>query len=409
MPIELRYGVDSSLFLDLPDGALVAACDAPRGTPIVDTASAVADALDAPLDYPPLSKAVVPGDKVVLALDPGLPQAATIVAAVVKYLLENNIAAGDVTVLRTQADIDLGAEDPRQCLAEPIRNAVNVETHNPENRGHLGFLTTSHDGQPVYLNRTLSDADVVLPIGCLRCSHVAGYHGINRTVFPTFSDAKTLVRCRATEAADLSREGPDRSQAESDEVAWLLGARFTIQVIPGADGNIMGVLAGEVDRVFREGRSRCEAAWSYEVPRRASLVVASVAGDPMEQTWENLGRALAAASRAVAPDGAIAVCTDLGAEPGPAVQKLAQMEDRDKALRKIRKDCPADTFAAHELAYAQQRAKVYLLSRLDETFVEELGVSPIGAADEIARLARHHSSCIVLANAQYAVPSPVED
>ncbi len=53
--------------------------------------------------------------------------------------------------------------------------------------------------------------------------------------------------------------------------------------------------------------------------------------------------------------------------------------------------------------------QVYLLSRLEEEVVEELGVGHVATAAEIARLASHRGSCILLANAQYAVPTAVEE
>jgi hypothetical protein len=48
-----------------------------------------------------------------------------------------------------------------------------------------------------------------------------------------------------------------------------------------------------------------------------------------------------------------------------------------------------------------QGHKVYLLSQLDPSVVEELDVIPIAKPDELNRLARQHGSCIVLSNAPY--------
>ena len=75
MPSILRYGADSSVAFDLPADVLLAECDAPRGQPLDDPAAAVAAALDDPIEFPPLAQAVVPGDLVALAVEPGLPQA----------------------------------------------------------------------------------------------------------------------------------------------------------------------------------------------------------------------------------------------------------------------------------------------------------------------------------------------
>jgi hypothetical protein len=45
---------------------------------------------------------------------------------------------------------------------------------------------------------------------------------------------------------------------------------------------------------------------------------------------------------------------------------------------------------------------------LDDELVESLGMAPVQSPQEIERLAHRHPSCILLEDAQYAVPT-VED
>jgi hypothetical protein len=46
---------------------------------------------------------------------------------------------------------------------------------------------------------------------------------------------------------------------------------------------------------------------------------------------------------------------------------------------------------------------VYLLSRLDDETVEDLGFAPVDSVDELARLAGHHESFVVIDDSQRAV------
>jgi len=118
-----------------------------------------------------------------------------------------------------------------------------------------------------------------------------------------------------------------------------------------------------------------------------------------QQTWENLGRALEAAENFVEEGGAIAVCCELSAPPGPAMQHLAGESSHEAALRHVAKKRPVDTLAAAQLVHALDRCKVYLFSRIDASVVEDLDMIPIDRAEELVRLARKHSSCILLSNA----------
>ena len=111
----------------------------------------------------------------------------------------------------------------------------------------------------------------------------------------------------------------------------------------------------------------------------------------------------------MADNGAIAVVTDLATKPGPALDVIRRARDPADAERHIRRQASADAATAHLLVQALERSRVYLLSRLDESVVEDLGIAPVAAPADIARLARRHRSCILLGNAQYAKPTPVED
>src|SRR5438552_17285998 len=104
MPSVLRYGSQSQVTFDLPAAALVAECGLPRGEPLDDPAAAMAAALINPIDFPALGRCVIPGDRVTIALDPGLPQLPLLVAGLVETFLGAGIEPAHITILRTIAD-----------------------------------------------------------------------------------------------------------------------------------------------------------------------------------------------------------------------------------------------------------------------------------------------------------------
>ncbi len=399
----LHYGTDSSVRLELADGLSADECGTPRGSPLANPAAAVAAALDEPLDYPPLAKTATPGDRVVLALDHALPQAGQIAAAVIRSLVAAGVEPDGITILRSQADRRRGAEDPCCLLDDTLRERVTAVTHDPSDRDGLAYLAANDEGEPIVLNRLLTDADVVLSIGCLQSETATGYFGIHTPLFPAFSDAQTLSRFRRLDILGSGAPGRRQLQSEVDQTAWLLGVNFTVQVVPAAGDRLLHVVAGQCDAVRRRGRQLYDEAWSWLVARRSSLVIAAIEGGQTHQTWENFGRALDAAGAVVEDDGAIAVCCELADAPGPGVQSIAAARSRRSALKHIRKDRPDDALPAAQLARALDHDKIYLLSRLDPGLVEELEMIPLAGGDELARLARRHRSCILVANAPRTV------
>lgn len=399
----LQYGAGSSVCLEFAEGAPPAECGVPRGEPPDDLAAAVAEALDEPLDYPPLARSTTPWDRIVLALDHGIPQASQITAAVISSLVDAGVDPDGISVLRTRADVDGGADDPCRLVPEPLRERITLFTHDPTNRQRLAYLAATEAGEPILLSRAIHDADLVLPIGCLHDEAAAGYYGIHGTVFPTYSDHKTLLKFRGLGSLNTGAKHRKALNQQVDHVAWLLGINFTIQLVPSAGTSVLHVIAGQSDAVRRRGRELYRAAWSGSVPHRASLVVAAIRGDANQQTWQNFGRALAAALELVEDGGSIAVCCDLAAAPGPAMQRMVGARSREAALRRIRKERPPDALPAAQLARALDRGKVYLLSRLDPSDVEDLEMIYVAAPEELARLARRHDSCTLLSNAAHAI------
>lgn len=409
MTISLRYGIDSELRIEPQATTSVLECRAPRGEEHSDPFAATLEALSHPLGYPPLNLACVPGDKVTLALDFAVPQADAIVAAIVHCLRSADVAAQDITILRTPGDAALAATDPRGRLDATDRGSVSLLTHDPTVRRDLGYLGASADGRPHLMHRAILDADLVVAVGRLECSASPDYYGDFGGVFPAFSDQASQHRLRNPGTPETRASKLAAMRQEIDEVAWLLGARFAVQVIPAEADAVGQVLAGDSSHVFRRGEELCRERWAFEMPHRASLVVGAIRRGSVCTDWRDVARALEACSRLVEDEGVIAICCDLATPPGDGLRHLPAFDDPYLALKRIRKERPADAWMATLLVETLARCKVYFLSQLDEATVEELGMVPIAQGSDLARLVARSRSCILVSNAQHVMATARED
>lgn len=396
---SLRYGAESQLQLELPESIEIFDHSSPHGPEVADPTAAVMQALAAPIGYPPLIEATVPGDRVVIAVEGTVPQAESIVAGCLRTLLNARARPEDILVL-TNGHAEFAAS-LLQSAAADVRYAVKVLRHDPTDKQSQAYLAATKEGNPIHVHRTLVDADVVIPIGLLRHDTSLAYYGSAGTLFPTFSDRETQQRYARSETDDRARYQRARRQ-ESQEVAWLLGAPMTVQVIPGGQDAVLGVIAGEMRAVDKEGQRLCRQAWRCDLPHRAGLVIASLGGGPSQQTWEGFARALDAALAAVADQGSIVVCSSLAERPGPALKAIAAWSADQVLPKRIRRDLSGDGLSAMRIADARTHVHVYLLSELSRSNVEELGIGHVTSPDEIARLCRQYDSCALLGDAQYA-------
>ncbi len=404
MPQKIRYGEKHVLSLDVPAATLVAECTNRRAAPLDDPAAAVAAALSHPEHFPPFRKAVVPGDRVVIAVDAGTPQLGAVSAGAVHTLLEASVQAHDITILvPSEAAAGQWKQESLAAVPGDLAGQIQVAIHDPEAEDELSYLAATAEGHPIYLNRLLCDADVVLPVETARVDSSLGYLGAHACLYPAFSDRATQARFRIPAATTVENQR-QRHREESNEVAWLLGVQFAVQIIPGPGDSILHVLAGQVDEIGEHGQRLCREAWAYSVPRAANLVIASIAGGQQQQTWENFGRALYAASQVCTDEGTIVLCTELRCRPGPALRRLIGHGQSGDMLNRLSNVSSPDAVSASLLIEACESKHVYLLSGLSEQTVEDLGLGFVSEPGDIGRLSQRHASCILLPDAHRAMP-----
>ena len=393
----VRYGDEACFTIESSGNGLLVECGRPQLEPLHDCATAVAEALAKPLGYPPLAEITTEDDRILLAVDSHLPRAAEIVTAVVEMLVESGVDPGGITVLQEKTSLD----DACSLIPDEIKRQIRSARHDAEDNNKMAYLATTAAGEPIVLNRLLTDADFVLPIGCVQDARAKGYFGINSAISPTFSDKNTQSRFRSAQSCD-----DQTLTKEADEVGWLLGVTFSIQVIPGSGDEVLQIVAGEVDKVRERTRRLFDDAWRHSIAAKAKLVVATIEGGSRHQSWQNLARAITNAATLVEEDGAIAVICELEEEPGPAVRHLSQARSREEALEEIRQNPPQDAPAAVQLAQALERNHIYLMSRLDDSLLEDLEITPIASPHELNRLVSGVTAggdtCILLSNAPSA-------
>jgi hypothetical protein len=267
MQVAVSYQ-DEELALEVPDDRLIGVWHGPASVPESEVEGLVRDALERPLGFPPLRQAVVPGDRVAIPFDPDVPHGLRVLHALCGTLREAGVEPESIRVIATGP----GAE----VSAALLPAGVSWTEHDPDDRAGIAYLATSAGGRRIYLNRHLTDADLVVPVGRLGFDPVLGQRGPWGVIFPGLSDAATQRAYRALAGGRPSDPGaPGPALAETAEVSWLLGSQFHVGVVPGATG-LARVVAGLEETVRAEGRRVVASSWTFHAESRADLVVAGI-------------------------------------------------------------------------------------------------------------------------------------
>ncbi|MBI5758703.1 MAG: DUF2088 domain-containing protein [Planctomycetales bacterium] len=399
MSIRLNYGRGSRFEYEVAPDRIVADHVAP--SPVMDFADDLRKALEQPLDFPPFAQLFVPGDRVLLALDRHTPRSATIIAEVWKALEQRGVDPQSVRILQPGGIDGDPLSDPRSELPVSVREQIAWSIHDPADKQSQAFLASATNGEPIYLARELVDAEVAVSIGELAFDSLMGYRGTGSVFYPGLSSVDAIQRAVGIGHQELAPNDDRPLRQLVDEVTWLLGTLFSIQVIPSSGSDVAQVLAGANDNVFRRGQKLLAEHWQIEIDKRADIVVAAVDCDAEGHGWKQIGAALASARNLVTRGGAIILLTELSAELTPGLELLRDTKSPRDALRPLRKMSPVDLVPASQIAQAADWADVYLLSRLNDDVVVDLFMLPLKDEQAVRRLLDNKRSCVFIEGAQH--------
>lgn len=394
--VTIPCGLGRTCQVDLGEHTILAPASLGVGAPI-DPVAATRAALAAPLHYPPLASALVPGDRVTIALGRGVPQVASVLRGAIESLVEAGVQAADISVLSVEPLAD-------ETDLAPVLQELGVAfaLHQPDNADALAMVGLTAKYEPLRLSRQLTDADFVLPISTSRPARRDGGPAKFGGLFPRFSSRETLDRFHGRSRMG---KGHERRMAEADEAGWLLGVGMVVVVTPGPEGGATSVVAGEPAAASAQGARHFAEIWERSTDRAGDLVIAAVAGAAGQQTWANFARAVSAGEKVRAAEGALAICCELTEPPGDAFGALVDAMDYQQVVRSLRGNDAADAKQALILAQALARGPVYLRSALAPELVESYGMTAVESDAELSRLGAGRWHTIVIHDAQRLRPS----
>jgi hypothetical protein len=383
---------DEVVEFDLPGESLLGCWSGPAGGTAEAAESALRGALEQPLEYPPLRQLVVPGDRVAIALDSTLTDVRLVLGVVDEILRQAGVVRGGVSVVATP-----GAT---AALAEEVPPGIRLFVHDPADARSLAYLATTREGRRIYLNRQITDADVVLPVGRLGFDPLLGYRGPWSVLFPGLSDAATAGWYRQL----LEDDPPDRlaPRARLDEpfeVSWLLGTQMHVGLLPGAFG-LTEAIAGLAEPAREAGVKALSESWCFQAQERADCVVVGVGLPGRQAGLNDLIDALVTASRLVSQGGRIVALSTARGAIGRSLQRLAAASDLREASAALRgHHSDPDSVAGRRLCRVLDWADVYLLSELDRHVVEDLSMIPLDHPEDARRLASRSGTCLLVSHA----------
>lgn len=386
--VEVPVG-RSSWSLTVRDADLLPLREPTRPT-VPDVRAAVAEALDHPVRFEAFRRALTPDDRIALVVDESLPHLPELIAGVLEYLASAGISPAAVTAVSPPGADQPWLNDLPDALAD-----LQTEVHQPDDRPRLSYLAASKDARPIYLNRTVVDADQSIVLSGRQYDPLLGRAGAAGLLYPGLADAAAMKNVVSRLSPQTDPGGAFPTEAEAVEVAWLLGSPFFVQVIEG-DGDAIAVIVCGLKDAIPAGAEMQDAVWKSDAPARADTAIVTLTGDPARHDFAALARAAACGARAVKQDGTVILLSEADPDLGPAADILRRCDDPPDAVKLLFQKKPADAGPAVQWAWAAGRAKLYLASEIRPTTVEEMFATPLTGPKDVQRLLDAPGTCLIV-------------
>ncbi len=397
--VKLNYGYTGEFHCEIPTERLIWQHQAPA--PLENVALKTQQVLNSPLELPPLDLAVVPGDKITIVVDHQTPAVDEIINSLWSYFTDCGIEAGDVTILQSQSTPSEFVPKLKDAVATELQEEALWVIHDPKSQDTLGYLGTSAGGERVYLSKYLLEADFILPIELVGYDPLIGYAGGGSSIYPGFSSQEAILKSRGQSHRELTPAESRPLRQLIDEVGWMLGLQYSLQVIPSAGAGVSEIIFGSSEAAFRKGKSLLDQYWKLEPEYKSEVVVIAVESGPAGHAWNQLGRVLETARNLVTQDGRIVLLTQIDAEFDAGMRILSSCHEPLDAIKPLRDSQPNDLVTATQMALASDWALICLLSKASSDEIEDLFIIPVEDEAEVQRLLQTDETVAIIASAQH--------
>ncbi len=329
---ELKIGKRTETF-SVPEEQLLYELVGKNQPPPPDLAAAYCHALDHPIDSPPLSEIVKPGETVAITVSDITrvwQHNELTLPLLINYLNKAGIADQDITVI-----IAVGAhrQNSEQELAElctrEICNRVRVVNHNAWDTDNMVYYGKTSRGTEVSFNRIVAEADRVILTGGVIYHYMVGYGGGRKSILPGVSSLKTIQQSHMWAMGKCLGEGSNPlaanmktagnpSHEDMMEAAAFLKADFIVNVVPNLEGDITGIFTGNWISAWQRATQLVDQIFGVFIEEQADIVIASAGGYPKDINLYQSQKTIDNAVYAMKPGGIaiiLAECPDIQ-EPG---------------------------------------------------------------------------------------------
>ena len=380
--MKLEFGLGTSTqVVEVPEKNLIGVLRAKPAPAIASEEEEVRRALREPIGAPALREVVHAGEKIaIITSDLTRPMPTRkVMPALLDELYAAGVKAEDITLVFALGSHRKQTDEERERLAgERAWKEIRCVDSDPDDCVHLG---TTSAGTPVDITRVVAEADRRICLGNVEYHYFAGYSGGAKAIMPGCSTRAAIqsnhsMMVRDEAAAGNITTNPVRRDIE--EAAALCGIDYIVNVVLGEHKEILRAAAGDVTKAHRVLCKFLDEIYLNVLPQPADIVLVSQGGAPKDLNLYQTQKALDNARHAVRQGGIIILIGSCREGLGERVfeQWMTTSPSPEAMIERIGRDFQLGGHKAAAIAITLQKAKIFLVSELEDEFVRSIFLTP---------------------------------
>ncbi len=332
-----------------------------------DPTAEIRRALDHPIASKPLGKLVGRGQRVAIVVT---DHTRSCPDNIILPMLLDDLQGAGVSLEDVSVVVGLGmhrkmSEDEMRQKFGVVVEQVEVVNHDPLDERQLVYLGRTRSGGPVYVNRRVAEADLVIAVGVVEPHQYAGFSGGRKLVAVGAAGVQTIAHTHQPRFIDAAGTSLGVLQGnpfhrELVEIARKTNLRFAVNVVLNAEQELVRCFTGEPDASLEAAALLASRLYIRPIKGQADVLVLGV-GHPKDRDLYQASRGVTyayfASKPAVREGGAIVLAAPC--PEGIGDKRFEAMFRRAKT--------PSDVVAkGKRLGFEPGEQRAYMLARVLE-------------------------------------------
>lgn len=274
-------------------------------------------------------------------------------------------------------------EEKRPKFGNRVVDRIEVINHDHKDKDDLVFYGKTQLGTPIWINKEVSKAALVLGVGDIKPNLVAGWGGGAKIIQPGVSGEDTIFHTHLLTfrkpLEEIQGNVENMVRLEMEEVAKRVGLNMIINTVLNIKNEIVKVVAGDAVKAHRVGVKVARDIYCPRIPERADIVISS--SHPADIDYWQAIKGVLSAQRAVKKGGTVILVTPCPEGISPSHETvISQLGKADfREIQKIVKSGEVEDLVgacgAMLHALMKEWAEIVAVSKgLTDTYCERLDI-----------------------------------